>query len=851
MTPRFQLLHVKPALPERLDKLRDLAFNIRWVWHPETAELFQRLDRGLWESTGHNPVRMLGTISQDRLEWAATDPVFLAHMDRAYDGLQELLARSAWFQRYHRDFEGIKIAYFSAEFGLTECLPFYSGGLGVLAGDHLKSASELGLPLVGVGLAYKVGYLAQYLNADGWQQEAYHENDFYNMPLALETNAEGKPLRLELPFPGRKVTLQIWRAQVGRVPLYLLDSNLSENSPEDQRITYQLYGGDKETRIQHEIVLGIGGVRALRLLGIKPDVCHINEGHAAFLAVERVRQIMAEYGVGFEEARQILSASSIFTTHTPVPAGFDIFDVHLMKKYFEVFAGELGVPFETLMDLGREKPGDGGQPFNMALFAVRNSTYRNAVSALHGKVSRKMWESEWKDYPESEVPVDSITNGVHTRSWISVEMQNLLNRYLGPGWSDNPADTEAWKRLDQIPDEELWRTHMASKERLVSFARERVALQLRNRGGSSVEIAEARRILSPNRLTIGFARRFAAYKRAALILRDRDRLKRIINSAERPVQFIFAGKAHPADSAGKELIKQLAHFARDAEMRDSVSFIENYDMNVARYLVQGVDVWLNTPRRPLEASGTSGMKAAANGALNFSILDGWWDEGFDNEVGWAIGQGEVYDDPEYQDEVEANALYNLLEREVVPLYYRRDSSGLSQAWIAKMKTAMGRLAPVFNTNRMVSEYAERYYIPAARRAGEFLKGDLARVKDLVAWEEFVGKHWGEVQVERVEQLDENHLRVGTEVPVRVKVRLGALKPDQVSVELYHGQANVERQVPTGAVTPLEVERQEDGSWWYRGMLPCRASGLYGYAVRVRPAHPDALVPNESTLISWY
>jgi starch phosphorylase len=656
---------------------------------------------------------------------------------------------------------------------------------------------------------------------------------------------------VSVPFPGREVKLQIWTAQVGRVPLYLLDSNIPENTPEDQRITRQLYGGDKETRIQHEIVLGIGGMRALRLLGINPDVCHINEGHAAFLMLERIRQIMTERKLDFETAREVISASSIFTTHTPVAAGFDIFDPQLLRRYFESYAAELGISFDTLARLGRTNPDDAGQPFNMALFAVRNSTFRNAVSRLHGEVSRSMWEGEWKGYPEAEVPVESITNGIHTRSWISPEMFELFRRYLGPGWSDNPVDMSVWQRVGEIPDEELWRSHMAAKERLVNFARGRVAQQMRGRGAPSKEIEEARKILNPEVLTIGFARRFASYKRATLILRDLERVKRIIHSADMPVQLIFAGKAHPADSAGKELVKQLANFARGADMRNSVAFIENYDMNVASYLVQGVDVWLNTPRRPLEASGTSGMKAAANGILNLSILDGWWDEGFNNDVGWAIGHGEMYDDPEYQDDVEANALYQLLEREVVPLYYKRSGNAFPADWAAKMKTAMMQLLPVFNTNRMVGEYVDRFYIPAAARSGDFLRGDLRRVKDLVAWKQFVIQHWSEVRIESVEQGKLNDLHVGSEVSVRVKLQLGSLKPDQVSVELYHGLASVDREVKDGNTTALKKAGQEGGSWWYEGVVPCAESGLYGYAVRVRPVHADALVPNEINLIAWY
>ncbi len=853
MTPRYELLHVKPSLPERLSKLIDLAFNLRWVWHPDTAAVFERLDRKLWSSTRHNPIKMLGSLRQERLEWAAEDPVFLSHMDRAHDELQELIKGSAWYQRYHRDLNATRFAYFSAEFGITECLPLYSGGLGVLAGDHLKSASELGVPLVGVGLAYKVGYFNQYLNADGWQQEAYSENDFHNMPLELERKPDGSPVLVDLTVGPRQVQLQIWRAQVGRVPLYLLDSNLAENHPEDRRITHQLYGGDAETRIQHEIVLGIGGLRALEALGRDPDVCHINEGHAAFLVIERVRHMMRDRGLSFDEARQVVSASSIFTTHTPVPAGFDIFSRELMERYIGPFAHELGVPLESILTLGAAWDAAEPAEFNMALFAMRTTAFRNGVSRLHGRVSRRMWESEWEGLPDNEIPVASVTNGIHTRTWISHEMRTLLNRYLGPGWSDNPADQREWERVDQIPDEELWRTHLASKDRLVKFSRDRLQRQLRRRGGDVSEITEMGQVLDAERLTIGFARRFASYKRATLLFHDLERLKRIVNNPQRPVQFVFAGKAHPKDNAGKELIKGIIHAARDPELRHAFVFLENYDMFVARRLVQGCDVWLNTPRRPHEASGTSGMKAAANGVLNLSIIDGWWAEACSTDVGWGIGSGEEYaeGDEALQDTIEANALYDILERRVVPLYYQQ-RNGLPKAWISRMKSCLRNLAPVYNTNRMVSEYVDRFYVPAAHRVRTFLGDDPDRVRNLVRWSAWVREHWNEVVVHDVERGGNGEHTVGEVVPVQVTVSLGELKPEDVSVELYHGQTNAEREVEHGAVTPLAHAGDDgNGRHTFGGELRCGESGLYGFAVRVRPAHPDALVPHELALIRWY
>jgi glycogen phosphorylase len=563
---------VSPTLPARLEALNKLSLNLRWAWDHPTREVFETLDPDLWEETKHNPRLVLGRISQQRLSELASDEAFLAELDRAAASLEEYLSGSGWFRHAHPDAAGTVFAYFSAEFGLTECMPNYAGGLGILAGDHLKSASDTGLPLVGVGLLYQHGYFQQYLSADGWQQETYPVNDFATLPLVPEMDAQDNPLTISVEFPGRLAYARIWKVQVGRVPLYLLDTNVPQNSEEDRRITGSLYGGDGELRLQQEIILGIGGMRALAALRIRPTVCHLNEGHSAFLGIERTRALMEELGVSFFEARQLAAAGNIFTTHTPVPAGFDRFDPQLMAKYFGDFAGRLGIPLERLLSYGRQNPGDPNESFNMAFLAARISSAANGVSRLHGVVTRKMVQGMWPGYSVDEIPVGSVTNGVHIRSWVSLEMTALLNRYLGHRWAEEPAESGIWNRIDRIPDHELWRVHQIRRERLVHYARQALESQLRRRGSSDAEIAAARSVLNPDALTIGFARRFATYKRASLLLRDIPRLKRILMNPARPVQILLAGKAHPHDSAGKELIRQIVHFASDPEFDPAWSF---------------------------------------------------------------------------------------------------------------------------------------------------------------------------------------------------------------------------------------------------------------------------------------
>jgi len=844
---------VEPSLPEPLAPLRELAMDLRWSWDGQTQDLFRRMDPELWEQCQHNPVALLGGMHQERLAALAADEGFLAHLRRVHADCRAYHERRGWWARTHGGGREPQVAYFCAEFGITDCLPIYSGGLGVLAGDHLKSASDLDVPLVGVGLLYQQGYFRQRLNADGWQLELYPRNDFHNLPVELVLAENGLPRTVSLDLPGGPCRVQAWRAQVGRVSLYLLDTNVAENAPEDRHITAQLYGGDQENRIRQEIVLGIGGVRMLAALGVRPKVFHMNEGHSAFLALERIRMLMEGQNVSFDEAREAVAASNVFTTHTPVPAGNDAFEPWLIEKYIAAYWPQLGLDRDGLLALGRQEPDNADEPMNLTVLALRMSSSRNAVSQLHRSYSRQLWANVWPGVPHHELPIAGVTNGVHTPSWISHDMGSLCDRYLGPGWHEKPADAATWQAVYRIPDAELWRTHERRRERLVAFARARRAEKLRARGAGSAELDAAREMLDPEALTIGFARRFATYKRATLLFTDPDRLNRLLNAPGRRVQIIFAGKAHPRDNPGKDLIRAITHQARKEEFRHALVFLEDYDLNVARYLVQGVDVWLNTPLRPMEASGTSGMKVAANGGLNLSILDGWWAEGYHPDVGWAIGAGETYEDLEYQNAVESQTLYDLLEKEVVPLFYDRGPDNLPRRWIAKMKAAMARLAPVYNTARMVREYAEQFYAPAAARWDELTADGLARARQLSAWRRKVRAGFQQVRVESVRDnmADESSARVGGTVDVQAVVCLGDLAPDDVTVELYYGRLDTDGQLTEGIPLPMrQAGPAENNHLTYAVQMPCTHSGLTGYTVRVRPRHDLLPHDHDMATIRW-
>jgi len=849
----IQQFHVLPTLPPQLRDLHKLAMNLRWAWDPATIAVFRRVDQELWETTGRNPVALLGQVSQKRLTQLADDDRFVSYLRRVAEDFEEYLrAESAWYDRCHPTTDSACIAYFCAEFGITDCLAIYSGGLGILAGDHLKSSSDLGLPLIGVGLFYQGGYFRQYLNADGWQQERYPLNQVDEMPITLVRDEEGNPVTVTMTDRDQEIQLHVWVAQVGRIPLYLLDSNVAANSLDQRAITGELYGGDQEMRIRQERVLGIGGVRALKALGIDCRVFHMNEGHAGFLAIERIREARVEHGLTFEEAVEYARASQVFTTHTPVPAGIDLFDPQLIDRYFQGTYGELGISRDQFLALGRQDPGDPSTLFSMAILCLRLSRHANGVSRLHGSVSRDMFKDLYPGAIDREVPIGHITNGVHYPSWISKEFADLYDRYLGPRWGYDPTDEAIWHRVKEIPDEELWRSHGRRRERLVAFARRSLVEQLKSRGAPPSQLRMAQQTLNAHTLTIGFARRFATYKRATLLLHDPERLVRLLTHPERPVQIIIAGKAHPKDHAGKELIRQWLHFAHREEIRQRVVFIEDYDMHVARYMVQGTDVWLNNPLRPKEASGTSGMKAAANGVLNLSILDGWWDEAFQPDIGWAIGGHEVYANREEQDRVEASALYDLLEKEVVPLFYDRGADNVPAGWIQMMQNCLATLGPLFSSHRMVYDYSENYYSPIAARCQLEEEAEAKQAQAMAAWRRGVRDAWGGVRILSVHADGAPEQRVGDKIAVTVEVDLAGLEASNVATQLYYGSVDPHGEIREGTLLRLSpVDDQANGRAQFNGAIPCRTSGKIGFAARVVPFHIELGEDIAGGLIRWW
>jgi starch phosphorylase len=856
---RIHSFRVVPSLPEPLRPLLAIANNLWWTWNYEAVNLFAKLDRDLWEQTHHNPVKMLGLLTQERLDRAASDRSFLHALSTIHSQMQEHLRAGGWFAESSgavtQAQRPLRIAYFCAEFGLTECMQTYSGGLGVLAGDHLKSASELGLPLTGVGLLYRRGYFHQYLNPDGFQQETYHDLDAPNQPLQRVIDpATGQQRSVWVDLPGRRLTLAIWRCDVGRVPLYLLDANVPENSREDRDITANLYGGDVEMRIKQEIALGIGGVRALRALNETPSVVHINEGHAAFAALERICLAREGTDLTFDQAREAVAAGHIFTTHTPVPAGIDRFAPPMIETYIGPMCGRLGLDMEGLLALGRENTADRKEFFSMAVLALRTSRFCNAVSRLHGHVSRRMWRSMWPGTPEQDVPIGHVTNGVHPRSWISGELTRLFDRYLADRWHVAPQESATWAGVDEIPDEELWAAHCRRREHMIAWCRRRIRAQMAARGAGALEIDRAASALETDTLTIGFARRFATYKRATLLFRDVPRLTRLLGS-DRPIQLIVAGKSHPADGGGKQLIREIVNFIRQAGQLRRVVFIEDYDMDVARRLVQGCDVWLNNPIRGLEASGTSGMKAAMNGCIHASILDGWWAEGFDPECGFAIGRGEDYDQVsrDEMDDIESRALYQLLESQIIPEFYERDQGGIPRKWVARMKRSIKAYAPRFSSHRMLVEYARNLYFPA-HNAAVRLNADGAReARELAAHIDHFRFHWSSVQVLEVLPQVGGDGAVAVRSPVRVlaRVALGQLRPEEVLVQLFHGPVNALGELVDGASLAMQHTRDLGGGVHEFACIfsPVR-SGQHGLSVRVLPFDDRLVCPFVPGLITW-
>ena len=855
---------VVPALHDPLTDLESIANNMFWSWNSEFIELFKRIDSNLWAACSHNPVKLLGSISQEKLDELSQNQGFINQLQNASEKLKSYLNRQTWYQKECSDSTDCTIAYFSAEFGIHECLPIYAGGLGILAGDHLKSASDLGVPLVGVGLLYQKGYFRQYLNIDGWQQEIYVENDFFNMPMELVRKDSGRPLTISVDYPGRCVIAQIWCVSIGRVKLYLLDTNIPANSPIDRMITSSLYGGDRELRIRQEILLGIGGLKALSAIGIKPTVCHMNEGHAAFMALERIRELRNSNNMTFDEAVEATKAGNVFTIHTPVKAGLDEFRVELMDKYFGEYFPKLGINRQRFLSLGRILPDDDTEPFKMPVLALKLSSYTNGVSKLHGQVSRGIWGSLWPGIPLNEVPITSVTNGIHMKQWLADEIESLYDKYIGPYWADEAMVESIWNAVDQIPDEELWQIHKRCKEQLIVFTRNRLKAQMQRRGTYHTELNHAEEVLDPEALTIGFARRFASYKRGNLLLKNPERLLKLLNDQDRPLQIIFAGKAHPKDTEGKDIIRQIVHFANQNNVRRRVVFLENYDIDIARFLVRGVDVWLNNPRRPMEASGTSGMKAAINGVLNMSTADGWWCEGYTPDGGWIIGTGENHEDADYQEIVEAQTIYDMLENEVIPLYYTRSVDNLPRAWIRRVKNSIRWIAPRFNTHRMVAEYTQRFYNPSASKYLSFTAEDCQKAKTFNNWKYEIKNNWSELAVKDVIMQTQNgdnsellnprqpQLKVGSQLSIRALVKLGKIIPDDVSVELYSGPVDNWENIRNGSAITMNYEQNADqeGEFWFTGSMQCKTTGQHGVAVRILPKHTDLVNPYEMSLILW-
>ncbi len=852
----IQTFHVSPKLPKTLEPLREIVYNLWWSWEPKARKLFRDIDTALWDRTNHSPLRMLQQSTQARLEEIGADDDFLREMIAVHGQFRDYMARKK--KTYGSGFKGAAagglIAYFSAEFGFHESVPNYSGGLGILAGDHCKSASDLDLNFVAVSLLYRHGYFKQQINRDGVQEAVQLNQNFFHLPVVEAEDKEGKPLRIGVEMLGRTVWARVWRLAVGRINLYLLDTDLLENSEEDRGITEQLYGGDTEMRIRQEIVLGIGGARALAALGLQPAVFHMNEGHAAFLGLERVRDLVKAKNLSFRAAWQVVAASSVFTTHTPVPAGNDAFSSALMKRYFGGYTAEVGIPFEELMSFG-QAPSLKTDDFSMTILALRSSRHSNGVSALHGDVSKGLWEHVWAGVPRHEVPITSITNGIHTKTWAAPEFMDLYAEHLGADWEDFLTDKDFWRRVMDIPDDVIWETHQMLKKRLIEFARERVRDQRERLGETPAQLREVNGLLNPEVLTIGFARRFATYKRGNLLFKNPERLLAMLRDTDRPVQFIFAGKSHPKDEPGKKVIQEVYQFTRNPEFGGRVVFLEDYDAHVGRRMYQGVDLWLNNPLRPLEASGTSGMKLPPSGGLNLSVLDGWWCEGYNGKNGWAIGP-EIKEGPTaFQNEVDIDSLFHVLETQIIPLYYAKPDGKLPLAWIQLMRESIRSVTPVYNTHRMVKEYHERMYAPSAAAHAKLAAQNGKPATQLADWKNWMRSKWAPINIYDValQHHDQQRIHVGDPLEIMAKVFLGEVGPEHVRVQVYYGESR-ENEICAPQILDLTLDQDQpnalNGNYLYRGHIPSAESGAFGYSVRVIPTHPNMIQAHELRLITW-
>ena len=849
----FNRITVNPQLPKRIGRITEIANNLWWSWNTNFLRLFKMIDIDLWERCNKNPVKFLKSVDQERLENAAKDLTFVKEYDKIVDDFDGYMnSKNTWFNQKYPDNRNDLIAYFSAEYGLDQTIGIYSGGLGILSGDHLKSASDLGIPLVAVGLLYKNGYFNQIIDRYGMQHPEYRDLDLYDLPINPVKDLDGNDLMLYIKFPKRRIYLKVWEINVGRVKLYLMDSDIDVNNEEDRDTTARLYGGDQEMRIRQEIILGMGGVSLLRRLGLNPTVYHMNEGHSAFLNLELIKNTIKEKQVSFEVAKDIASSKTVFTTHTPVPAGNDIFPIGLVEKYFKDFWPRLGLTREEFLKLGM-KPGEGlEQGFNMGIFALKIAGKKNGVSKLHGEVSRELFADVWPHIAPSESPITYVTNGIHTCSWLAPKMKELYNKYLMPYWQDNIHEDYVWEKIKTIPDDKLWKVHMDRKIKLLSLVKENVTRRLRREGVSYDEISEITSKLNPEALTIGFARRFATYKRATLIFKDLERITQILNDSNRPVQLIFAGKAHPADKDGAELIKYIHEISLKPQFKGKIFVLENYNIEISRYMVSGVDVWLNNPRRPMEASGTSGQKASVNGVVNFSVLDGWWAEGYNQKNGWSIGTNKEYPSYEEQDKADSESIYYTLENKIIPIYYDKDRNGISKTWMELMKNSIMSTGGKYSTARMLVDYTNKLYIPLCNLTKKYYN-DLNKVTEYNAWKESLYSNWKDIQIEQIEDNADNiTVDAGAEIEVRCAVTLPNIDPNYIRAEVYYGKFLEDGTVQDVKIIPMKVERveQENKKYYYVAKIDLTSGGNYGYSFRVMPQHEMLLDSENLDLVKW-
>lgn len=848
----FNKITVNPQLPKKIGKLSEIANNLWWSWNTEFLKLFKKIDIDLWEKCGKNPVKFLKQVDQERLEEIAENTEFIKEYNKNVENYEGYInSKNTWFNKTYPNNKNDVIAYFSAEYGLDEILPIYSGGLGMLSGDHLKSSSDLGIPLVAVGLLYKNGYFHQKINKSGGQVSEYQDIELNNLPIIPVKRETGEDLIISVNMPKKKLYLKVWKIQVGRVSLYLLDSDIEENIEEYRGITLRLYGGDQEMRIQQEIVLGIGGVTALRELGINPTVYHMNEGHSSFLVLELIRLIMEEKKVSFNIAKDIVTAKTVFTTHTPVPAGNDIFPTTLVETYFKDFWLPLGISKEEFLELGMKPKEENKTTFNMGILALKIAGKKNGVSKLHGAVSRELFGEVWPEITPNESPITYVTNGIHTCTWLAPTLKQLYNKYLIPYWQDKIHEDETWERINKIPDEELWNEHTLRKERLFKLVKENVTNRLRNNGMPYDQIREITSKLNPNALTIGFARRFATYKRATLIFKDLERMTQILNDETRPVQLIFAGKAHPRDIEGQNLIKRIHEISMMPQFKGKIFLLEGYNMEVSRHLISGVDVWLNNPRRPMEASGTSGEKASVNGVVNFSILDGWWAEGYNQKNGWAIGTNAEYYSYEEQDRADSESIYNILENKIIPAYYNKQENGISKEWLTLMKNSIISTGGKYSTSRMLVDYANQLYMPLCDLTNKYYRNI-----DVVTEYNNVKKglilNWEDIVIEQSNNLDNISMDAGKNIEVACNIKLPNIDVENIEAQVYYGKILDNGTIENISIIPMTLSKSDDEkrTYTYNAKIELKTGGNYGYTFRVMPKHEMLLDSANLNLVKW-